>query len=442
MASAAATYDVFHRGSANRRVAETAMNRESSRSHSVFTVSLETRRKAAGGAWRRRAAQLHLVDLAGSERQKYSEATGARLKEASAINKSLSALGNVIKALVDQSSGKERHVPYRDSKLTFLLKDALGGRSRCTLLACVSPAEKCAEETLSTLKFAQRAKLVRNAVSANEENLGSVAELQEEVARLRAELAATAAAGGPQAAARVAQLEALLAASSRAACQAEQGAAEEVAKAKARVDSLEEHNARLERSLQSTKMVVRLREEALKRAQGSADPDADSSAAAAELAELRLQVDCHPEVIKARMEIEKLNAKLAKADGAKAAAAVAEAEARAARAEALRLAEAEALAVALEEKAVAVSEAQDVRVRNDLLTAQRTSAERAAEAARAAEERARAEMARAPDEEDAPGALCCFISRLWRCAFSQEAHEAHSSAHACVSSLYLYRPTG
>ena len=91
------------------------------------------------------------MDLAGSERQKATEAGGARLKEASAINKSLSALGNVIKALVDVAEGKERHVPYRDSKLTYLLKDALGGRARCTLLACVSPAAGQMEETLSTL---------------------------------------------------------------------------------------------------------------------------------------------------------------------------------------------------------------------------------------------------------------------------------------------------
>ena len=89
-------------------------------------------------------------------------------KEASAINKSLSALGNVIKALVDLADGKDRNVPYRDSKLTFLLKDALGRKARCTLLACVSQAAGNLEETLSTLKFAQRAKLVKVSATANE----------------------------------------------------------------------------------------------------------------------------------------------------------------------------------------------------------------------------------------------------------------------------------
>ena len=126
--SAEETYDLFTRGSFNRRVGQTEMNRESSRSHAVFTVTLESRRRAfPGAALQKRNATLHLVDLAGSERQKATEAGGARLKEASAINKSLSALGNVIKALVDVAEGKERHVPYRDSKLTYLLKDALGG---------------------------------------------------------------------------------------------------------------------------------------------------------------------------------------------------------------------------------------------------------------------------------------------------------------------------
>ncbi|ABO97586.1 predicted protein, partial [Ostreococcus lucimarinus CCE9901] len=164
------TYETFLRGAANRRVGQTNMNADSSRSHSVFTISVESRTKAHPTApTTKKSALLHLVDLAGSERQKSTDAAGERLKEASAINKSLSALGNVIKALVDVADGKERHVPYRDSKLTFLLKDALGGRARCTLLACVSPAHVNVEETMSTLKFAQRAKLVKVRAVANEE---------------------------------------------------------------------------------------------------------------------------------------------------------------------------------------------------------------------------------------------------------------------------------
>ena len=195
--SAEETYDVFTRGSHNRRVGQTEMNRESSRSHAVFTVSLESRRRPfKGAAVQKRSALLHLVDLAGSERQKSTDSAGERLKEASAINKSLSALGNVIKALVDVADGKERHVPFRDSKLTFLLKEALGGAARCTLLACVSPAAQQTEETLSTLKFAQRAKMVKVKATANEEAVGSAAELAAEVVRLRAQLGALEGGGG------------------------------------------------------------------------------------------------------------------------------------------------------------------------------------------------------------------------------------------------------
>lgn len=110
VSSAEETVALFTRGAAARRTGGTAANRESSRSHSLFTVSLETRARARGSeAWSRRRAAMHLVDLAGSERQRATEAAGLRLKEASAINKSLSALGNVIHALVDVAKGLERH---------------------------------------------------------------------------------------------------------------------------------------------------------------------------------------------------------------------------------------------------------------------------------------------------------------------------------------------
>lgn len=121
--------DVHHvlaLGMANRRVAETQANDRSSRSHSVFTATIE-QRSGDGVVLRSR---LHMVDLAGSERQKASGAVGERLKEASNINKSLSALGHVIMSLVDVQQGKKRHVPYRDSKLTYLLQDALGGTAK------------------------------------------------------------------------------------------------------------------------------------------------------------------------------------------------------------------------------------------------------------------------------------------------------------------------
>ncbi|KAK1276832.1 Kinesin-like protein KIN12B [Acorus gramineus] len=148
-------------GSANRRVAATNMNRESSRSHSVFTCIIESRWEK-DSTTNLRFARLNLVDLAGSERQKTSGADGERLKEAASINRSLSTLGHVIMVLVDVAHGKQRHIPYRDSRLTFLLQDSLGGNSKTMIIANVSPSVCCTNETLSTLKFAQRAKLIQN----------------------------------------------------------------------------------------------------------------------------------------------------------------------------------------------------------------------------------------------------------------------------------------
>ena len=112
---------VLTSGWMNRRVASTSMNRESSRSHAVFTVSVQSKEKK-GGISNIKVSRLHLVDLAGSERQKDTRTEGVRLKEAGNINRSLSALGNVIMALVDIAHGKTRHVHYRDSKLTFILR--------------------------------------------------------------------------------------------------------------------------------------------------------------------------------------------------------------------------------------------------------------------------------------------------------------------------------
>jgi kinesin family protein 15 len=147
-------------GIRNRRVAATAMNHESSRSHSVFTLTLEAQEKK-NGVLKSRLSAFHLIDLAGSERQKSTGTTGERLREASQINKSLSSLAGVIGALVDIAQGKQRHVHYRDSKLTHLLRDSLGGNSKTSLIATVSPTDDCYPETLATLKFAESAKLVR-----------------------------------------------------------------------------------------------------------------------------------------------------------------------------------------------------------------------------------------------------------------------------------------
>ena len=135
-----------------------------------------------------RTSSFNLIDLAGSERQKSTKVDGEQLKEASNINRSLSALANVITSLVDIAKGKDRHVHYRDSKLTFLLKNSLGGNSKTCIIACVSPSEGALGESLSTLKFAQRAKEIKNKAVINEDTYGNVAQLQQEVRRLKAAL--------------------------------------------------------------------------------------------------------------------------------------------------------------------------------------------------------------------------------------------------------------
>ncbi|KAL5538433.1 hypothetical protein UlMin_042978 [Ulmus minor] len=174
-------------GAANRKVAATHMNCESSRSHSVFTCIIESRWEKDSMA-HFRFARLNLVDLAGSERQKGSGAEGERLKEAANINKSLSTLGLVIMSLVDLAHGKQRHVPYRDSRLTFLLQDSLGGNSKTTIIANVSPSICSVNETLSTLKFAQRAKLIQNNAKVNEDASGDKNALQRQIQQLKGQL--------------------------------------------------------------------------------------------------------------------------------------------------------------------------------------------------------------------------------------------------------------
>ncbi|XP_044904930.1 kinesin-like protein KIF15 isoform X3 [Felis catus] len=186
--SAAEAYQVLSGGWRNRRVASTSMNRESSRSHAVFTITIESMEKS-NETVNIRTSLLNLVDLAGSERQKDTHAEGMRLKEAGNINRSLSCLGQVITALVDVGNGKQRHVCYRDSKLTFLLRDSLGGNARTAIIANVHPGSRCFGETLSTLNFAQRAKLIKNKAVVNEDTQGNVSQLQAEVKRLKEQLA-------------------------------------------------------------------------------------------------------------------------------------------------------------------------------------------------------------------------------------------------------------
>lgn len=148
-----------------------------------------------GGGKHLKLGKLNLVDLAGSERVRVTGATGVRLEESKSINKSLSALGNVIAALTDPFyfstiNSKSRHVPYRDSKLTRLLEDSLGGNCKTTMLAMISPAPEALLETLSTLKFATRAKRVRNDARINEDvdDRALIKKYEYELKRLREEL--------------------------------------------------------------------------------------------------------------------------------------------------------------------------------------------------------------------------------------------------------------
>ncbi|KAM7338931.1 chromosome-associated kinesin KIF4A isoform X1 [Alexandromys fortis] len=152
------TVDCLEQGNNSRTVASTAMNSQSSRSHAIFTISVEQRKKNDKNSNFR--SKLHLVDLAGSERQKKTKAEGDRLKEGININRGLLCLGNVISALGDDKKGS--FVPYRDSKLTRLLQDSLGGNSHTLMIACVSPADSNLEETLNTLRYADRARKIKN----------------------------------------------------------------------------------------------------------------------------------------------------------------------------------------------------------------------------------------------------------------------------------------
>uniref|UniRef100_A0A8C3V280 Kinesin family member 15 n=1 Tax=Catharus ustulatus TaxID=91951 RepID=A0A8C3V280_CATUS len=188
VSSAAEAYQVLTKGWRNRRVASTSMNRESSRSHAVFTITVESMEKNSEVV-NIRSSLLNLVDLAGSERQKDTHTEGLRLKEAGNINRSLSCLGQVITALVDVGNGKQRHICYRDSKLTFLLRDSLGGNAKTCIIANVDPGSKCFGETLSTLNFAQRAKLIKNKAVVNEDTQGNVSQLQAEIKKLKKQLA-------------------------------------------------------------------------------------------------------------------------------------------------------------------------------------------------------------------------------------------------------------
>ncbi|XP_028905217.1 kinesin-like protein KIF3B [Ornithorhynchus anatinus] len=177
---------VMQVGNRNRSVGATHMNEHSSRSHAIFVITVECSETGPDGENHIRVGKLNLVDLAGSERQAKTGARGEQLKEATKINLSLSALGNVISALVD---GRTTHVPYRDSKLTRLLQDSLGGNAKTVMVANVGPASYNVEETLTTLRYANRAKNIKNKPRVNEDPKDALLrEFQEEIARLKAQL--------------------------------------------------------------------------------------------------------------------------------------------------------------------------------------------------------------------------------------------------------------
>uniref|UniRef100_A0A8C5WZ71 Kinesin family member 13A n=1 Tax=Laticauda laticaudata TaxID=8630 RepID=A0A8C5WZ71_LATLA len=179
-------------GNKSRTVAATNMNEESSRSHAVFNIIItQTLYDLQSGNSGEKVSKVSLVDLAGSERVSKTGAAGERLKEGSNINKSLSTLGLVISSLADQAAGKGKNkfVPYRDSVLTWLLKDNLGGNSQTAMIATISPAADNYEETLSTLRYADRAKRIVNHAIVNEDpNARVIRELREEVEKLKEQL--------------------------------------------------------------------------------------------------------------------------------------------------------------------------------------------------------------------------------------------------------------
>ncbi|XP_071848027.1 chromosome-associated kinesin KIF4-like [Apostichopus japonicus] len=177
---------LLEKGSAGRTTGSTAMNMTSSRSHAVFTIHIEQCSKGDSGTSCQ--AKFHLVDLAGSERAKRTQAKGDRFKEGVNINRGLLALGNVISALGDDN-GRKSHIPYRDSKLTRLLQDSLGGNSQTVMIACVSPADTNMEETLNTLRYADRARKIKNKPVVNRDpQAAEMSRLRQQVQQLQYQL--------------------------------------------------------------------------------------------------------------------------------------------------------------------------------------------------------------------------------------------------------------
>ncbi|KAL8516151.1 hypothetical protein ACS0TY_014716 [Phlomoides rotata] len=179
-------YKILEKGSAKRRTAETLLNKQSSRSHSIFSITIHIKECTPEGEEMIKCGKLNLVDLAGSENISRSGAKEGRAREAGEINKSLLTLGRTINALVEHSG----HVPYRDSKLTRLLRDSLGGKTKTCIIATISPSIHCLEETLSTLDYAHRAKNIKNKPEINQKMMKSalIKDLYVEIDRLKQEV--------------------------------------------------------------------------------------------------------------------------------------------------------------------------------------------------------------------------------------------------------------
>ncbi|CAK0736757.1 hypothetical protein CVIRNUC_000798 [Coccomyxa viridis] len=333
------------RGQAARRVGETKMNRESSRSHSVFTCTLERTSTDASGITQILRSRLNLVDLAGSERQKASGAANERLREASSINKSLSTLGHVIMSLADVQRGAQRHVPYRDSRLTYLLQESLGGNSKTIMVANIGPSSSNLAETLSTLRFAQRAKSIKNKAVVNEDTLGDVSSLQAEIARLKDELASARTLSmepgqsrqltaaqlaatplrdfGPDQGFPTPQAGRLPGAAGHAALvgalRREEAASRSIKRLERDVEALQDLLKQRDMDAQRTKMIIRLKEDKIARLQGASGPlrgttaeaDAELEALRNERALLIDKLNNHPDVRKYAAENMRLSEQVA-----------------------------------------------------------------------------------------------------------------------------------
>ncbi|CAG9334317.1 unnamed protein product [Blepharisma stoltei] len=314
------TYELLRIGAQNRHVGSTSMNKESSRSHSVFTMLIESKHNN-NGLMNFRSSRFHLIDLAGSERQKATDAAGERLKEAGKINKSLSALGNVINSLVDISEGKSRHVHYRDSKLTFLLKDSLGGNSKTFIIANVSPASSAFSETLSTLKFAQRAKQIKNMAVVNEDTTGTVFLLKEEIKRLKEALANVKPMECPRCSGKIVErldpieandvkfeLEELLEKKIKINQETENYLKTQILEKDQHIQNLNVLIAKYEKKMTNDKMVIKFRDATIARLAGQNPPNEDTEVnnLKKEIEILKEQIESNPSAARLFVENERL----------------------------------------------------------------------------------------------------------------------------------------